>query len=198
METAQGTTAAYILDTVAPIFNRKGYVGTSLSDITEATQLTKGAIYCNFKNKEDLALQAFRKNAQELLAPLTAVIRSEDNAIGKLLAITHYYRSYYPIASERGGCPVLNVGVDARSINPQLYAAARETVTVMIANLAEIVRKGMRYGQLNRATDPQLTAQNLYAIIEGGIFLAFLNEDETYLQNVLQVADDLILSLRAA
>jgi hypothetical protein len=86
--------------------------------------------------------------------------------------------------------------VDARSINPQLYAAARETVTTMIANLAEIIRKGIHYGQLNPAIDPQMTAQNLYAIIEGGIFLAFLNEDETYLQNVLNVADNLIQSLQ--
>ena len=31
----------------------KGYTGTSLSDIVDATGLTKGAIYGNFANKDE-------------------------------------------------------------------------------------------------------------------------------------------------
>ena len=41
-------TIDYILEKVAPLFNSRGYIGTSLSDLTEATQLSKGAIYGNF------------------------------------------------------------------------------------------------------------------------------------------------------
>lgn len=44
-------TRQFIIEKVAPIFNRKGYAGTSLSDLTEATGLTKGAIYGNFKKQ---------------------------------------------------------------------------------------------------------------------------------------------------
>ena len=50
------------LEKIAPIFNKNGYVGTSLSDITQATGLTKGAIYGNFKDKEALAIEAFNFN----------------------------------------------------------------------------------------------------------------------------------------
>ena len=46
----------YILEKTAPVFNRQGYIGSSLSDLTKATNLTKGAIYGNFVNKEELAL----------------------------------------------------------------------------------------------------------------------------------------------
>jgi TetR/AcrR family transcriptional regulator, transcriptional repressor for nem operon len=198
MITEERTTAAFILDTVAPIFNRKGYVGTSLSDITEATRLTKGAIYCNFKNKEDLALQAFRKNVEAVLEPLAAVIRAQHNAIDKLLAITAYYRSYFPLASAQGGCPILNVGVDARHINPLLYTAARETVAAMVGTLETIIRKGMEHGQLRAEINPEITAKNIYAIIEGGICLSFLHEDESYLQNVLDLTDGLICELKKA
>ena len=60
-------TTAYIIETVAPIFNRHGYIGTSMSDLTEATGLTKGAIYGNFENKEALALSAFEHNRNILL-----------------------------------------------------------------------------------------------------------------------------------
>jgi len=60
-------TAEFILSRTAPIFNKNGYVGTSLSDLTKATGLTKGAIYGNFLNKEDLALKAFQWNLKEAI-----------------------------------------------------------------------------------------------------------------------------------
>ncbi len=51
MTTKSDRTKQFILEKVAPVFNKNGYFGTSMSDITEATGLTKGAIYGNFKNK---------------------------------------------------------------------------------------------------------------------------------------------------
>jgi AcrR family transcriptional regulator len=55
-------TKAFIIEKTAPIFNKKGYAGTSLSDMTEATNLTKGSIYGNFANKDEVALAAFDYN----------------------------------------------------------------------------------------------------------------------------------------
>jgi TetR/AcrR family transcriptional regulator, transcriptional repressor for nem operon len=196
MEKASLKTAEYILEIAAPIFNRKGYVGTSLSDITEATGLTKGAIYCNFANKEMLAIEAFRKNVEQVLSPLTVAIKAEDNAISKLHAITQYYRNYYPLAAEQGGCPILNVGVDARSVNPLLYAATRELVNGLIANLAGIIQKGIAYGQLRPETNAEVMAKNFYSIVEGGICLSFLHEDDTYLHHVLDLADELVEKMK--
>jgi hypothetical protein len=40
MSTKAERTTAYIIETVAPIFNRYGYVGTSMSHLTDATGLT--------------------------------------------------------------------------------------------------------------------------------------------------------------
>jgi AcrR family transcriptional regulator len=65
--TKAAKTSRYIIERTAPIFNRNGYTGTSLSDITKATGLTKGAIYGNFKNKEELALEAFNYIIKPLL-----------------------------------------------------------------------------------------------------------------------------------
>jgi AcrR family transcriptional regulator len=42
----------------------KGYAGTSMYDLTEATGLTKGSIYGNFENKDDVALAGFRPQLQ--------------------------------------------------------------------------------------------------------------------------------------
>ncbi len=49
-------TRKFIVERTAPIFNMKGYSGTSLTDLTAATGLTKGSIYGNFENKDDVAI----------------------------------------------------------------------------------------------------------------------------------------------
>ena len=52
-------TKNFIIEKTAPLFNMKGYSGTSMSDITAATGLTKGSIYGNFENKDEVAIAAF-------------------------------------------------------------------------------------------------------------------------------------------
>jgi AcrR family transcriptional regulator len=88
MGTKAENTKEFILEKVSPIFNQKGYVGTSLADITNATQLTKGAIYGNFENKEDLALQAFKHNIRKIIHPLNHNIANKTKCTDKLFAIT--------------------------------------------------------------------------------------------------------------
>ncbi|MGB2958746.1 MAG: TetR family transcriptional regulator, partial [Bacteroidota bacterium] len=43
-----------ILDAAIQLFSRKGFRSTSLSDLAQATGLTKGALYHHFRNKDAL------------------------------------------------------------------------------------------------------------------------------------------------
>ncbi len=63
-------TKAFIIETSTVLFLKHGFEATSLSMLTKATGLTKGAIYGNFKDKEDLAKEVFNYSAQMLLSSL--------------------------------------------------------------------------------------------------------------------------------
>src|SRR5688500_10214957 len=52
-------TRAKIIATAALLFNQRGYNGTSIDDIMQATNLKKGGIYNHFSSKEEIALAAF-------------------------------------------------------------------------------------------------------------------------------------------
>ncbi|WP_435525010.1 TetR family transcriptional regulator [Chryseobacterium indoltheticum] len=56
-------TKQFIIEKTATLFNTKGYTATSLSDITEATGLTKGSIYGNFENKDEVSLEVYKYNS---------------------------------------------------------------------------------------------------------------------------------------
>ncbi|MCX7986045.1 MAG: TetR/AcrR family transcriptional regulator [Bacteroidales bacterium] len=48
------STRDYIIDKAYELFLNKSYEGVSISDISEAVGMTKGALYHHFTNKEDL------------------------------------------------------------------------------------------------------------------------------------------------
>ena len=125
-------TSEFIIEQVAPIFNKKGYVATSLADITKATKLTKGAVYFHFKNKEELAVNAFYHNLKNAVGPLKKQLAQGGSATGKLFVIANYYRTYYERVMARGGCPILNVGVDAKANNELLYQASKKATNDLI------------------------------------------------------------------
>lgn len=185
-------TTAYILEKVAPVFNKKGYMGTSFSDLNEATQLTKGAIYCNFSNKEELAIRAFKHNVKEVIGPLSTEMEKYENSVDKLFAMTKFYRKYYNIAKLRGGCPVLNVGVDARFNNPELYKAVKEVSHKLLKSLVAIIQAGINKGEINDKINAEKMGGNIYSMIEGGIFMASTLNDKMHIINILDLIDGLI------
>ncbi len=140
-------TTAYIIETVAPIFNKHGYVGTSMSDLTEATGLTKGAIYGNFENKEALALSAFEYNRNLLLSAIDAKLSEDDGAMDKLFTLIQFYKQYDVFTLPMGGCPILNVGVDSQGNNTLLSAAVRETIKDIEDKIALVLENGSKIGE---------------------------------------------------
>ena len=53
-----------IIETSLYLFNTNGITYTSIQDIMTATELSKGAIYRRFKNKEEIVLCAYDKSGE--------------------------------------------------------------------------------------------------------------------------------------
>src|SRR3954471_30399 len=88
-------TRRFIVETTAPIFNKKGYAGTSMSDLTDATGLTKGSIYGNFANKDAVALAVYDYNYALINSELVAAVSQHSSMIGKLYAMAAFYKTYH-------------------------------------------------------------------------------------------------------
>ena len=192
MQTKAQQTTEYIIQTVAPIFNKNGYAATSLSDITKATGLTKGAIYGNFKNKEELAIAAFRMTERNMLRRIADHQLLSDSPIEKLFLITDFYRNYYNYTQEIGGCPVLNMGVDAKHQNPTLFQHVQFTINRIQNNLAKLIDAGRQLGEIRIDIDSMIYAKRLYSMITGAIFMTHTMEDNSYLIETMDQIDTMI------
>ncbi|WP_411031046.1 TetR family transcriptional regulator C-terminal domain-containing protein [Spongiimicrobium sp. 3-5] len=192
MSTKAERTTAYIIETVAPIFNKHGYVGTSMSDLTEATGLTKGALYGNFENKEALALKAFEYNSRLLLTEIDNRLNVPGTALEKLFSFTGFHKHYDDFTAEIGGCPILNVGVDAQHNNSLLAAAAKETAKTIEGKIALTLEDGVKNNELRLPVTPLQFAKQLYTMLQGAIAMATITGDRKYLLNTVAYLDQLI------
>ena len=185
-------TKAYILEKVSPIFNKQGYVGTSMSSLEKATGMKKPALYGNVGNKDEMAYQAFRLNVSKVVSPLANLLAKTDNPVEKLFIIIEYYRGYYQRTQQIGGCPVLRVGIDTKFNQPKLFETAKKLSLNMIMELAQIIQDGIQKKQINSSVNAQILAKNIYSMIEGAVFMAFTHENPSYLEYILDHLDHLI------
>ena len=192
MSTKAERTTAYIIETVAPVFNKHGYVGTSMSDLTEATGLTKGALYGNFENKEALALSAFQYNSNKLLGKIDEKLSEGNTSLDKIFILINFYRNYDVFTMDMGGCPILNVGVDSQHNNHLLSAAAKETIKTIEGKIALVFENGVNSGELRLPVTPLQFAKQLYTMLQGAVAMSTMTRDRKYLINTVAYLEQLV------
>lgn len=167
-------TRQFIIEQAAPLFNTRGYVGTSMSDILEATRLTKGCVYGHFASKDELAGAAFTHAYGLLTEKLRAVILPEKTSLGRMRAILAFYREYARKPVLAGGCPILNTATEVDDTHPVLKAQAGQAMESLLQDLDHILRQGVRYGEFRPDLDTRAEAEMIFALIEGSVMMTKL------------------------
>ncbi|TYP72241.1 TetR/AcrR family transcriptional regulator [Aquimarina intermedia] len=185
-------TKDFIIKTIAPIFNRNGYAATSMSDLVKATGLTKGALYGNFKSKEELAIAAFTYSIKSVLRQITDHQNLSDSPIQKLFLVSDFYRNYYDFSKELGGCPVLNIGVDANNKHPKLLCEVQRSIDKIQSNVVKLIELGKSRHEIKPTVNAAVFAKKLYTIIQGAIFMTYTMEDTSYLKSTMDQVDQWI------
>ena len=165
-------TKSLIVSKAISIFNKKGYRATSLSDITKATGMTKGAIYGNFDNKDAVAVASFQYATEIVLGDLRTKIKAASSAPDKLKAILDYYDGYVENPPIEGGCPVINTSVEADDEHPLLRMKVVAMITMIKDSLKQIIHRGIQEGQLRKEIDVDLYANMFYSTIKGALLIS--------------------------
>jgi len=188
-------TKQFIVEKTAPIFNMKGYAGTSLNDIMQATSLTKGSIYGNFVNKDDVALAAFDFNLKQVDKVIRDEMVSSTTFREKLLVYTKVYEDFLEFPFPEGGCPVLNTAVEADDTHPELKERAREAIIRWKDSLAKLIQKGIGNNEFRPDIDPEQIALTIIATIEGAIMITKLTGRLNYRKAIMGSVEKLINDL---
>jgi len=164
-------TREFIIKKSATIFNKKGYAGTSLQDLIKATGLTKGSIYGNFENKDEVATAAFDYNINGVNKRIAEYVVLKTTATEKLIAITEYYRENWKQVFERGGCPLQNASIEADDNLPFLKSHVQNSVKRWVKSIGRIIELGKENGEFRKNISSEDYAYTIITLLEGGIML---------------------------
>jgi len=184
-----------IVERSAPVFNTRGYSGTSMADLVRETGLEKGGIYGHFAGKEELALAAFDHAAGLMRERLRAALEGEEGALGRLLSIVDEFGRLVEDPPVAGGCALLNTAVEADEAHPALKERAEGAATDWLRLVGGVVKEGVRGGELDPGVDPRATASVLVGTLEGALMLSRLLDDPSHMRRAVEHLRDHLRSL---
>lgn len=189
-------TKRFIIERTAPVFNEKGFAGTSLSDLENATGLTKGSIYGNFENKDEVALAAFDYNFERITLYLRERILATDHSIERLLVYPTVYRNFLQIPFLKQGCPILNTSTEADDTHPKLKEKAAQALKFWKTSLEHHIKRGIDQGEIKADTNATEFAVVLMSLIEGAVMQAKVTNRSKELHIAMKYLEKLILAIK--
>jgi TetR/AcrR family transcriptional regulator, transcriptional repressor for nem operon len=172
-----------IVEKAAPLFNQKGFEGTSLSDLMRVTGLQKGGIYRHFSSKEELASEAFDYAWKKAVDRRLEGVDEAADAVERLKKMVDNFVDVRT-GLVAGGCPLMNTAVEADDGNPVLRARARGALSGWMARLGKVAEEGIARREIRSRIDPRALGQLIISTLEGALLISRLENDRTPLDQV--------------
>ncbi|MDQ1535243.1 MAG: hypothetical protein QOF28_3004 [Actinomycetota bacterium] len=84
-ERRRAMTRQHLLDAAAIVFAREGFHGATLDEVAATAGFTKGAVYSNFKSKDELFLELLDERVERQFAVATEVLESGSHETAEQL-----------------------------------------------------------------------------------------------------------------
>ena len=150
-----------------------GFQSAGIDTILAATNVTKGALYYHFENKEALGHAII----EEVIAEITRerwvlpLQRSKDkNPIDALIGIVQAIPARP--RDVRRGCPLVNLAQEMSQLDEQFRRRLERIFHAWQEEIAMALRRGQSQGTVRRDLAPEETASFLIAMVEGYEVLA--------------------------
>ncbi|MBC7850350.1 MAG: TetR/AcrR family transcriptional regulator [Chitinophagaceae bacterium] len=188
-------TKQFIVEQTATLFNKKGFAATSLSDMISATGLTKGSIYGNFSNKDEVALAVFDYNLSILNGIISAELEKRSTFKAKLRTYVEVYSNFSRFPFPEGGCPVMNTSIEADDTHPQLSERAKDAILSWKSGIAQLISQGIANNEFQNTVNSKQAAFTIIALIEGSMMIASITKSESNRKLIMQSLDAYIEGL---
>lgn len=176
-----------IVSEATAVFNRQGYAGTSISDITEAAQIKKGGLYGHFSGKDEIALAAFSHAVQNMKQRMRSAVDAAPTAPKKLVAMVSVFEAL-ALDETGGGCPILNTAVemDDSDAHPALRDRVRDTLAQWREWTAQIVEQGIADGDIRPYVTPDVVATTVISVVEGAMMMSRIEDNPAHIRRAVQ------------
>ena len=161
------TTRDRLLAAAVEVFVEQGYEGARLQDIARAAGLTTGAVYANFRGKDELLFAAIGARADVEMDALLAEAQGRNpRALLELLGDR--------LVSTRSQPPLLIDAISAARRDQELAGALRDRLGTRERLLVDIVERAKVDGTIDPALDSEVFARFGLTLAMGALVLRTL------------------------
>ena len=153
-----------ILQQAFVLIYQKGYQATSIDEIIARTEVTKGALFYHFKNKEELGLAIINEIMYPGLIPYMSASLNRSGDIRKdLYEMMQNLLLKAPFIKVEYGCPAVNLIEEMAPLNTAFRKALTRIIKEWQAAIETAIIKAQAEGKLDATHDPKVIAMYITA-----------------------------------
>lgn len=157
-----------ILHTAGELLYRRGYNGTSVDDIVEASGVSKSNFYYHFPSKEDLGIAVLSVRREELERMLRETLGDPSRSpASRLAAFVAAVLDHQESELDRCGCPFGNLVAEMTEHSERIRCFLSGLFADITRELAEVIRIGQVSGELRRDADADELATLILQTLQG-------------------------------
>ena len=185
-------TKEQIVSAVIHLLVTKGYGNTSITDISQESGLTKGALYHHFKDKEEVFYRAISYLSDVLKRNLIVKVSASGDSLQRLrylfdtfIELNENNNQYVQIVSSL----ILGMG----DLGTALVKPLEEFFSELSYYIERIIVKGQTSREINPDLDAKLLSFNIIGMLFGNTIPWVLNKDRINYKAMMNVQKEILL-----
>ena len=178
------------------LFSLKGFLSTSIDDILQATDASKGGFYNHFPSKDALFFEVLDEARRVWRERCLSGLDEIESPVGKVVRLLENYRDRYLKDSEYlpGGCIFVTFSVELDDQRPQLCKEVNAGFMGLKRMIRRLLDGAKESGELSASADTSAITEMLLAGMLGASVIYGVNKSTSSLDRSI---DSLIEFLQA-
>jgi AcrR family transcriptional regulator len=167
-----------ILDKSIQLFLRKGYNATTIKDITDAVNITKGAFYWHFKSKDELLSTIVAHYESTFTDSIIPAVRNSEGTFLTKMKYAHKWATDFAYQHRELCVCFLTIAAEMVGSETDIAKRIRAIYNKYRKFLRELLEFGKEEGYIRDNLDIDLVANVINSIHNGSLLEWYINYDE--------------------
>lgn len=176
-----------VIEVAAHLFLEKGFVYTSMDELVRVSKVSKSNVYYHFSNKEELLdsvvdywITMYNQALEEVLNQQLLSVEQRVMMFLTQLSQGVQVRDY------KGSCPFITLAIQCPAQSTQLKERIGLFFSELQSKVSLLISQGIERGEFRGTIQPDEVAALFITHLEGALFIAETQKDETIITRTAQ------------